>query len=84
MADTKSKGTEVKGTAVKDKPKGRLNPIQVQKFLKGVGYPASKKDLLQKAKANGADEQMLSQLNNLPEQTYDRPTGVTRAVGKLE
>jgi hypothetical protein len=80
MADTHSKGT----TTEKDKTKSRLNPIQVQKYLKGLNYPVQKKDILQKAKANGAEQMMLDRLQALPEQSYERPTDVTKAIGKLE
>lgn len=78
MADTKKPGV-----TEKDKPKSRLNPIQVQKYLKGLTYPVQKKDILQKARANGAEAHMLEQLQNLPEQSYERPTDVTKAIGKL-
>ena len=30
-----------------------VNPIQIQKFLKGVDYPASKSDLLRNAEREG-------------------------------
>ena len=30
-----------------------VNPIQIQKFLKGVDYPASKSDLLRNAERRG-------------------------------
>lgn len=33
----------------------KVNPIQLQKHLKGVDYPATKEDLLQHAKDQGAD-----------------------------
>ncbi|MDT5132095.1 MAG: hypothetical protein QOE41_1406, partial [Mycobacterium sp.] len=46
------------------------NPIQLQKNLKGVNYPASKQDLVTRAKQNGADEQVLNQLNKLPDKEY--------------
>lgn len=79
MADNRSKGV-----TEKEKPRSRPNPIQVQKFLKGLTYPVQKKDILQKAKTNGADQLLLDQLQHLPEQMYERPTDVTKAIGKLE
>lgn len=33
-----------------------INPIQLQKHLKGVDYPASKQDLIDHAKQQDADE----------------------------
>ena len=33
-----------------------VNPIQVQKYLKGVNYPVSKQDIVQTAKNEGAEK----------------------------
>jgi hypothetical protein len=35
------------------------NPIQLQKLLKGMAYPASKGELVRHAEDNGADETVL-------------------------
>lgn len=62
----------------------KINPIQLQKHLKGVTYPASKQDLLRRAEDNGGlDDQMRSVLQALPEQQYGRPTDVTAAVKNI-
>jgi hypothetical protein len=37
--------------------------IDVQKALKGASYPASKEDLLETAKQNGADQKVLKALD---------------------
>ncbi len=58
-----------------------VNPIQLQKHLKGVDYPASKADLLKKAEQEGADEDMRTALNDLPDQTFDTPAAVSKALG---
>jgi hypothetical protein len=57
-----------------------VNPIQLQKFLGGVDYPASKDDLIKKAEEHGADEEVLQALRDLPDREYDAPTAVTKAV----
>jgi hypothetical protein len=72
-----------------DKAKKRLNmakvnPIQLQKHLKGVDYPASKQDLIEHAKQQGADEAALSVLGQIPDEQYDTPTDVSKAVGDIE
>ena len=56
------------------------NPIQIQKFLGGVDYPASREALLAKAKASGADENPLQALEGIPDKEYDSPTAVSSAV----
>ena len=53
-----------------------LNPIDVQRHLKGMNYPAAKDDLLSTAEANGADDELLGRLRDLPDQEYDGPDDV--------
>lgn len=61
----------------------KVNPIQLQKHLKGMDYPASKEDLLQHAKQHGADDNVCSVLEQLPEDEYETPADVSKAVGDI-
>jgi hypothetical protein len=61
-----------------------VNPVQVQKFLEGVDYPASKQDLIKVAQDHGAAENVLKMLQNLPDQTFETPADVSQAIGKME
>ncbi|QBY10228.1 DUF2795 domain-containing protein [Deinococcus metallilatus] len=61
-----------------------MNPIQLQKHLKGVDYPASKQDLVKAAERNGADENVRSALDRLPDTEYNKPSDVSKALGDLE
>ena len=36
----------------------KVNPIELQKHLQGVDYPASKEELIQHAQQQGADEKV--------------------------
>jgi Protein of unknown function (DUF2795) len=56
------------------------NPIQIQKFLGGVDYPATKDALLKRAKDSGADNNVLDALQNIADKEYDSPTAVSSAV----
>ena len=58
-----------------------MNPIEVQKNLKGMSYPASKEELVSKAQENGADEELLNQLRNLDRDRFDGPDDVMEALG---
>lgn len=62
----------------------KVSPAQLQQYLSGVDYPASKDDLIQRAQDNGADQQVLDMLDSLPEQNYDSPTDVSRELGNME
>ncbi|ONI60881.1 hypothetical protein ALI44B_10030 [Leifsonia sp. ALI-44-B] len=57
-----------------------VNPIELQKHLGGVDYPASRDDLVSAAEKNGAGDEVLDALKGLPEQDFDAPTAVTQAV----
>ena len=56
------------------------NPIQIQKYLSGIDYPASKDDIVATAEKEGADGEVLEALKNIPDGEYDAPTAVSSAV----
>ncbi len=60
-----------------------VNPIQVQKFLSGVDYPASKDDLVARAQQQGADDDVVSTLQELPGERFESPSAVSAAIGQL-
>lgn len=61
-----------------------VNPVQVEKFLRHVDYPADKEELLTAAQAEGADENVLHTLAEIPGDTFEGPTGVSKAIGKIK
>ena len=58
--------------------------IDVQKALKGAAYPAGKQALLKTAKGNSADEKTMEALAALPDNEFDSPAAVSKAVGNEE
>ena len=56
------------------------NPIQIQKFLGGMDYTVDKETILSTAKNKGADENVLQALERIPEQEYDAPTAISKAL----
>ncbi|UKD57532.1 DUF2795 domain-containing protein [Amycolatopsis sp. FU40] len=59
-----------------------INPIQLQKDLAGVDYPANRDDLVSAAERNGADSGTLDVLRGLPDRTYDGPSGVSKEAAQ--
>jgi hypothetical protein len=57
------------------------NPIELQKYLSGVDYPAKRDDLVRAAEKNGADQDTLGVVRGLPDRTYDGPSGVSEEIG---
>jgi hypothetical protein len=55
------------------------SPIELQKHLSGISYPASKKDLVDTARSEGAPEDILKGLEQIPDQEYDGPNAVSKA-----
>jgi hypothetical protein len=64
---------------VSDKP----NPIQLQKFLGGVDYPASKDELIRHARQQGADQSVLEYLSKIPDRLYEGPNAVSHEFAQL-
>ncbi len=60
-----------------------VNPIQVQKFLSGVDYPASKQELVEHAKDEGADRNVIATLENMPGRKFDSANDVSKAIGEM-
>jgi hypothetical protein len=59
-----------------------FDPIEVQKHLKGVDYPATKDDLISHAESNGAPEDILDQLRGMSKDSFDGPNAVVQAISK--
>ena len=57
---------------------------EVQKFLKGMDYPASREDLIRHAEQQGADENIRRSLEQLPGDRFETPAEVSQAIGRLE
>ncbi|MGY8526952.1 DUF2795 domain-containing protein [Paracidovorax citrulli] len=80
-----SKQSQDKGND-KDSGKGGSqdpSPIDVQKSLKGLDFPASKEDILSKAQEGGASEDILAELEQIPEREYQTPADISKELGKL-
>lgn len=65
-----------KETEMSDSP----NPIEVQKYLGGIDYPASKDDIVASAREAGAGDDVLDALGGIPDKQYEAPTEVSQAV----
>jgi hypothetical protein len=62
----------------------KVNPIQVQKFLGGMNYPAKKDEIVDHAKSKGADKNVMDTLNQLPDEDFQTPADVSKAIGQIE
>lgn len=62
----------------------KINPVQLQKHLKGVDYPARKEDLINHVRQKGADEPAISALEQLPDREFKNPIEVSQAIADLK
>jgi Protein of unknown function (DUF2795) len=57
-----------------------VSPIDVQKALSGMDYPAGKEQILEHARSHGAGKDVLDALEGIDEREYEGPSGVSSAV----
>jgi hypothetical protein len=62
----------------------RVSPVEMQKHLKGVNYPASKDDLVKRAQGNQASDEIVQKIRTLPGNSYNSPKDVMKALGQTE
>jgi len=61
-----------------------VNPKEVEKYLKGVDYPARKADLINHVKEKQQEfQQVIAILQQLPGETFNKPTDVAKALSEL-
>jgi hypothetical protein len=58
-----------------------VNPIEVQKHLAGVDYPASKDELIAAAESNEAPQEIIEALQKMDGSEFDGPDDVMEALG---
>jgi hypothetical protein len=63
---------------------GGQSPANLQKYLRDVGYPASKDDLLEQARRNEAPKEILETIQRLPEDQFGGPQDVMKGYGEIE
>ncbi|MFY9397216.1 MAG: DUF2795 domain-containing protein [Desulfomonilia bacterium] len=49
-----------------------------------MDYPARKNDLVKKAQSNNAPSDVIDMLNRLPEQDFNSPVDVNKAIGHMK
>jgi len=60
------------------------SPVDVTRVLKGIDFPARRDDLLQHAKHNKADPEVLQEIERMPEQDYETMADVMKGFGKSD
>ncbi len=56
---------------------------KIQDFLKGLKFPASKLDVINKAQEHGADNMIISMLQKLPDKIFDSQNDLVNEFSKI-
>jgi hypothetical protein len=57
-----------------------VSPIDIQKALAGMDYPAGKQDIVTHAEQQGGNGEVLEALKKIEDRQYEGPSGVSSAV----
>lgn len=62
----------------------KASPAEVERFLNGIDFPASKQDPIQHAENNNAAEHVMEALNSMPDKQYASAADVAKGIGGAE
>lgn len=62
----------------------KASPGAIERYLKGIHYPAQKEDLIHQAEDNGAPQDVMNTLNHFEDKEYGGTVDVAKEVGKAE
>ena len=61
---------------------GGRSPTNITKHLRGVDFPANLQDLIQKARDNNADDEVIQVLEQMPDQEFQSMADVMAGFGQ--
>ena len=63
---------------------GGQSPANISNYLGGIDFPAGKNDIVEHAKKNGAESDVMKVVEALPEGQYENMADVMKGVGEAE
>jgi hypothetical protein len=57
-----------------------VSPIDIQKALGGMDYPATKEQIVEHAQQHGGSDDVVEALKKIEDREYEGPSGVSAAV----
>ena len=61
---------------------GGRSPSNITRHLRGMDFPANVQDLIEKARENNADDEVIRQLEQMPDQEYESMADVMAGFGQ--
>lgn len=81
MAGENQPGRSASGKASAQEGHGKVSASEVQKYIGGISFPASKDDLVQHARQKDAPQEVLDVMGNLPDKEYESAADVGSGIG---
>ena len=63
---------------------GQPNPIDIQKALAGIDYPTTREKLVERARQNHANTDIVDLIDKLPDHNYDSPASVSKQIARIQ
>jgi hypothetical protein len=67
----------------KEKGRVHVHPSEVEPFLIGLDYPATREEIILHAESQKAPEDIADVLYRIPDRRYDNPADITYEIWKL-
>lgn len=77
-------GEFLKGDAAMPQSGGSVSAAEVEKYIGGIDFPASKDQLIDHARDKGAPKEVLELMQDFPDQQYGSAIDVSRGVGQVK
>lgn len=61
-----------------------VNPVEVEKSIKGINFPAKKQELVKHAQEHGANREVIDTIEHLPKDNFNNAADVAKAVGEMD
>ncbi|MBP0588544.1 DUF2795 domain-containing protein [Paraburkholderia sp. LEh10] len=63
---------------------GQPNPVDIQKALAGIEYPTTREKLVEQARQNHANTDIVDLIDRLPDHNYDSPAAVSKQISRIQ
>lgn len=84
--ENKDNGRSVAGQKSSEGGRGdpnKASPAAVERYIKGIDFPASKEELISKAKTNGAPQEVLNLMKHFEAKEYKALTDISKEAGRV-
>jgi len=62
---------------------GQADAATIKKYLRGIEFPCSKDELIQKAQEEGAEDAVIEALSEMPDEIFESPADIVQSIGKI-